>query len=85
MCRATFPSVEDRLTSIEATQTSMQYTLADLSASVAQLVQVLTSADVKKGEKTSKDKCKPHQQIKRKKPDDDEEEKGEMNKQQKLL
>ncbi|XP_063948128.1 flocculation protein FLO11-like [Daucus carota subsp. sativus] len=85
MCRTTSPSVEDRLTSIEATQASMHYTLADLSASGAQLVQVLTSADVKKGEKTSKDKCKPDQQIKRKKPDDDEEEKGEMNKQQKLL
>ncbi|XP_063949994.1 uncharacterized protein LOC135152814 [Daucus carota subsp. sativus] len=85
MCRTMSPSVEDRLTSIEATQVSMNYTLADLSASVAQLVQVLTSADVKKGEKTSKDKCKPDQQMKRKKPDDDEEEKGEMSKQQKLL
>ncbi|KAL1811578.1 hypothetical protein ACET3Z_021643 [Daucus carota] len=83
MCRTTSPSVEDRLTSIEATQASMNYTLADLSASVAQLVQVLTSADVKKGEKTSKDKCKPDQQLKRKKPDDDEAEKGEINKQQK--
>ncbi|XP_063942667.1 uncharacterized protein LOC135150333 [Daucus carota subsp. sativus] len=80
MCRTTSPSVEDRLTSIEATQASMHYTLTDLSASVAQLVQILTSADVKKGEKTSKDKCKPDQQIKRKKPDDDEEEKGEMSK-----
>ncbi|XP_063939802.1 uncharacterized protein LOC135148489 [Daucus carota subsp. sativus] len=39
MCRTTSPSVEDRLTSIEATQASMNYTLADLSASVAQLVQ----------------------------------------------
>ena len=48
MCRTMSPSVEDRLTSIEATQVSMNYTLADLSASVAQLVQVLTSADVKK-------------------------------------
>ncbi|XP_063942305.1 uncharacterized protein LOC135149947 [Daucus carota subsp. sativus] len=84
MCRTTSPSVEDRLTSIEATQASMNYTLADLSASVAQLVQVLTSADVKKGEKTFKDKCKPDQQLKRKKPDDDEAEKGEINKQQKL-
>ncbi|XP_063942872.1 uncharacterized protein LOC135150481 [Daucus carota subsp. sativus] len=84
MCRTTSPSVEDRLTSIEATQASMHYTLADLSASVAQLVQVLTSADVKKREKTSKDKCKPDQQLKRKKPNDDEEEKGEINKQQKL-
>nr|XP_017221372.1 PREDICTED: cell surface glycoprotein 1-like [Daucus carota subsp. sativus] len=37
MCRTTSPSVEDRLTSIEATQASMNYTLADLSASVAQL------------------------------------------------
>ncbi|XP_063947536.1 uncharacterized protein LOC135152041 [Daucus carota subsp. sativus] len=85
MCRTTSPSVEDRLTSIEATQASMHYTLADLSASVAQLVQVLTSADVKKGETASKDKCKSDQQMKRKKPDDDEEEKGEMNKQQKML
>ncbi|KAL1811236.1 hypothetical protein ACET3Z_021301 [Daucus carota] len=85
MCRTMSPSVEDRLTSIEATQVSMHYTLADLSASVAQLVQVLTSADVKKGEKTFKDKCKPDQQMKRKKPDDDDEEKGEMSKQQKLL
>ncbi|XP_063941253.1 chromatin-remodeling ATPase INO80-like [Daucus carota subsp. sativus] len=41
MCRTTSPSVEDRLTSIEATQASMNYTLADLSASVAQLVQQL--------------------------------------------
>ncbi|XP_063939749.1 uncharacterized protein LOC135148454 [Daucus carota subsp. sativus] len=85
MCRATPPTIEARLTSIEATQMSMQHILTDLSASVAQLVQVLTSADVKKGEKTSKDKCKPDQQMKRKKPDDDEEEKGEMSKQQKLL
>ncbi|XP_063941302.1 uncharacterized protein LOC135149504 [Daucus carota subsp. sativus] len=58
MCRAPPPSVEDRLASIEATQTSMQHTLADLSSSVAQLVQVFTSTDVKKGEKISKDKCK---------------------------
>ncbi|XP_063936176.1 uncharacterized protein LOC135147230 [Daucus carota subsp. sativus] len=39
MCRTTSPSVEDRLISIEATQASMNHTLADLSASVAQLVQ----------------------------------------------
>nr|XP_017233094.1 PREDICTED: fibrous sheath CABYR-binding protein-like [Daucus carota subsp. sativus] len=39
MCRAPPPSVDDRLASIEATQTSMQHTLAHLSASVAQLVQ----------------------------------------------
>nr|XP_017239594.1 PREDICTED: nucleolar and coiled-body phosphoprotein 1-like [Daucus carota subsp. sativus] len=43
MCRTTSPSVEDRLTSIEATQASMNYTLADLSASVAQLVQKMST------------------------------------------
>ncbi|XP_063948023.1 uncharacterized protein LOC135152117 [Daucus carota subsp. sativus] len=67
MFRAPPPSVEDRLASIEATQTSMQHTLADFSSSIAQLVQVLTSADVKKGEKISKDKCKSDQQMTKKK------------------
>nr|XP_017228857.1 PREDICTED: uncharacterized protein LOC108204077 [Daucus carota subsp. sativus] len=37
MCRAQPPSVEDRLTSIEATQRSMQHTLVDLSSYVEQL------------------------------------------------
>ncbi|XP_063946066.1 uncharacterized protein LOC135151512 [Daucus carota subsp. sativus] len=86
MCRVPPPSVEDRLASIEATQTSMQHTLADLSCSVAQLVQVLTSADVKKGEKISKDKCKSDQQMTKRRPDGDEEGNREMaDKQLKLL
>ena len=78
MCRVPPPSVEDRQTSIEATQTSMQHTLTDLSSSVAQLVQVLTSADVKKVEKISKDKCKSDQQMTKRRPDGDEEGNREM-------
>ncbi|XP_063936099.1 uncharacterized protein LOC135147177 [Daucus carota subsp. sativus] len=74
MGRATPPSIEDRLTSIEATQMSMQHTLTDLSSSVAQLVQALTSDNVKKGEKVLKDKCKNDQLLIRKKSDDDDEE-----------
>ena len=73
MCRATPPSVDDRLASIEATQKSMQHTLADLSSSIALLVQALTSDNVKKGEKVLKDKCKDDQPLMKKKPDDDEE------------
>ena len=77
MCRAQPPSVEDRLASIEATQKSMQHTLADLSNSVAQLVQALTSDNVKKGEKVINDKCKTDQPIAKKKPDGDEDENKE--------
>ena len=73
MCRVTPPSMETRLSNIEATQRSMQSTLADLSSSVAQLVQLLTSADVKRGEKVSQDKCSYDQSLKKQKPDDDEE------------
>ncbi|XP_063941307.1 uncharacterized protein LOC135149508 [Daucus carota subsp. sativus] len=67
MHRASSSSVEARLSSIESTQRSMQQTLADLSSSVAQLVQflnsnALNSNDVKKGEKVLKDKCKVDQQ-----------------------
>ncbi|XP_063936114.1 uncharacterized protein LOC135147192 [Daucus carota subsp. sativus] len=76
MHRAPSSSVEARLSSIESTQRSMQQTLADLSSSVAQLVQflnsnALNSNDVKKGEKVLKDKCKVDQQ--QRKPDDEEE------------
>ncbi|XP_063945988.1 flocculation protein FLO11-like [Daucus carota subsp. sativus] len=76
MHRAPSSSVEARLSSIESTQRSMQQTLADLSSSVAQLVQflnsnALNSNDVKKGEMVLKDKCKVDQQ--QRKPNDEEE------------
>ncbi|XP_063941354.1 uncharacterized protein LOC135149542 [Daucus carota subsp. sativus] len=79
MDRAPSSSVEDRLSSIEATQSLMQHTLADLSSSVAQLVKFLTSADVKKGEKVPQDKCKMDQQQKSDDEEKDEEKKRDGN------
>ena len=72
MCRDQHPSLETRVAGIEATQKSMQSTLAELSTSVAQLVQLLTSVDVKKGEKILKDKCSSDEPLQKKKPDDND-------------
>ena len=72
MCRDQHPSLETRVAGIEATQKSMQSTLAELSTSVAQLVQLLTSVDVKKGEKILKDKCSSDEPLQKKKTDDND-------------
>ncbi|XP_063938513.1 uncharacterized protein LOC135148207 [Daucus carota subsp. sativus] len=61
MCRSQSPSLEARITNIEATQNSMQSTLAELSSS---------------GEKITKDKCSSDQPLQKKKPGDDKDGKG---------
>ena len=85
MSRATHPSVEDRLSTIESTQKSMQQTLVELSSSVAQLVKFLHSTplnsnDVKKGEKVLKDKCKADEQQRKPDDEDDDEKKKKAEK-----